>query len=462
MNAKVSQLLKDTLIFAIGSLGSKIVLFLLVPLYTNVMTADEYGTADLVITIGQLLVPFVALVIHDAVLRFGLSKYENKEDVLLVSFIVLAAGSLVAVAITPLFAFYQAVANYRWLLCGYVIAYMASNIEFTYLKVAGKNRLYAGLGIVQTLTMALFNIILLSVFDMGVEGYLLANIVALGVIDVAVFLAGGFASCLHIAKFDKALLKRMLAYSTPLVLNNISWWVIHSADKVMIEWALGASALGLFTVASKVPSLINTVVNVFQQAWGISSIKEIESSNDASYYSGVFQIYSTLCMGACIALVAVIKPFMFVYVGAEYFESWHYIPLLLVAAALSGTASYFGAMYAALKKSVNNMLATLISALINVVLCAALVEFFGVWAAVLGTLAAYLTLFFVCMFGVLRFVKFDVRLKRYIACLIVALIQAVLVSADFHIYLVSLAAVLVFALVNRDLPLMISRMRKDA
>lgn len=448
---KFKRLAADTIVFAVGSLGSKLILFFLVPLYTNVMATDEYGTADLVVTIGQLLVPFVSLVVFDASLRFGLSRYERKEDVLLVSLAVLAGGSMVTVAATPLFGLYGAVTDYKWFLCGYVVAYMASNIELTYLKVEEKNRLFAGMSILQTVLIASLNILLLTVLRLGVAGYLLSNIVALAVVDVAVFLVGGYADTLRRAHFDGALAKRMLSYSAPLVLNNVSWWVIHSADKILVEWALGAAALGLFTVASKIPSLINTVVNIFQQAWGISSIREIESSNDPKYYSEVFSVYSMLCIGACIAIVAMIKPFMSVYVGADYFEAWHYVPLLLVAAALSGVSSFFGQMYGALKKSVNSMASTLVSAAVNVAVCVALLAPLGVWAAVLGTLASYAVIAFVRMVDVLCFVRFDVHLGRYMACLAIALAQAALVSLDFHVYAVSAVAIALFVFVNKSL-----------
>ena len=66
----------------VGSVGSKLILFLLVPLYTNYMTTEEYGSADLVFTVAQLLVPFVSAVIFDAVVRFGLMKTQRHQDVL--------------------------------------------------------------------------------------------------------------------------------------------------------------------------------------------------------------------------------------------------------------------------------------------------------------------------------------------------------------------------------------------
>ena len=65
MNKKFKELVGNTLIFALGSLGSKLIVFLLVPLYTNLMTPSEYGTAELVFTIAQMLFPFVSVVIFE-------------------------------------------------------------------------------------------------------------------------------------------------------------------------------------------------------------------------------------------------------------------------------------------------------------------------------------------------------------------------------------------------------------
>ena len=172
------SLIKDILIFAVGSIGSKLILFLLVPLYTNYMTTDEYGTADLVFTVSQLLVPFVSVVIFDAVVRFGLMKTQKPQNVLLAAFVVITVGALVTVALTPLLRFYSAVSEWKWYFCVYTILNLILPVEMNYLKVKNRNSLYAAGGILQTLLLAVLNIILLTQFNLGVKGYLVSYIVA--------------------------------------------------------------------------------------------------------------------------------------------------------------------------------------------------------------------------------------------------------------------------------------------
>mgnify|MGYP000629959286 CR=1 FL=1 len=87
--SRYKELFRDTAIFAIGSIGTKLILFLMVPLYTNYMSSAEYGTADLIFTIAQLMTSFLSIVIFDAVIRFGLSSREKRENVLFVGFVVL-------------------------------------------------------------------------------------------------------------------------------------------------------------------------------------------------------------------------------------------------------------------------------------------------------------------------------------------------------------------------------------
>lgn len=448
MNNKYKSLIKDTLIFAVGSIGVRLILFFLVPLYTNFLSKEEFGIADLIFTVSQFIIPFVSLVIFDAVMRFGLSKDEKKEDVLLCGLLVCGVGSLVTVLLTPLLGFYETIAPWKWHLSLYVVIALLLYVEQNYVKAKGQNKLYVAMSITQTLTMALTNILFIVIIPMGIDGYVIANIVGISVSALGFFLFGRLWRDLKVARFSPKLLKRMLLFSAPLILNNISWWVIYSANKIVVEAVLGAAVLGLYTAASKIPALINVVISIFQQSWGISSVKEVESSNDSDFYSNIFNVFSFIAFAMSIGLILIIKPFMTLYVGAEFVESWRYVPILLASATFSAISSYFVSMYAALKKSVNNMVTTLIGALLNLGICLLLVKEIGIWAAVIGTFAAYFVMAIARMVDVKRYLKIKVDLPRLILNTVILIAEAVLVSFEIRIYLVSSVALVLFLLVN--------------
>ena len=447
---KYRRLISDTFIFGVGNLGSKIILFFLVPLYTQFLTTAEYGTADLVFTVAQLIIPFVSLVIFDAELRFGLSSDFDTKSVFKSSLLVVLLGTFVTAMLIPLLGLYSTLAEWKWYIFLYIVLIMIGNIELNYLKLIEKNRAYVAISVLHTAVMATANVIFLAIFHLGVKGYLLATILGCLITVVFAFFAGNIKSVIKNGKLDRVLLKQMLCFSTPLILNNVSWWIIQSSDKIMIESMIGVAALGVYTAATKIPSLINMIISIFSQAWGISSVKEYESSNDNNFYSSVFNSYMVIVFGVSLAINMVVKPFMSIYVSESFRESWRYVPLLLTSATFSAVASFFGSLYGALKKSVNNMRSTLIAAITNIIINYILIRFIGTWGAIIGTVSAYLVLSFYRMIDVLRFIKFNPNWKLFIANIIIVLLQSTLVSLNYHIIFTSVISLLLFIILNRN------------
>lgn len=411
---KYRRLISDTLIFAIGSLGSKMILFFLVPLYTNCLSTSQYGMVELVDTIANLIMPIVSMVIFDAVLRYTLDKNIENNSVILNACIVFFIGIILTLLITPLFGLYKSIYEWKWFVSLYVITYMATQISMTYIKAKEQSKLYVTLGLTQTLLLAVLNIILLVFFKLQIYGYLAANILAHLIVTIIAVIKGNIIPELKKAHFDKDLMIEMIKFSSPLIINNISWWVIQSSDKLMVEIFLQSAALGLYSVACKIPALINVVTSFFSQAWSISSIKEYDSSKDTRFYSQIFEVYAFVIFLFCSCLLMIIKEFMHIYVGEEFFEAWKFVPWLLVAASFSAISGYFGAVYGALKKSVNTMLSTLFSALINITLNFLLIQRIGVMGATVATAVAYL---FIAVYRVIdtrRFFKFKINFKTLV------------------------------------------------
>lgn len=451
MRNKYKELFNDTLIFALGRFGSRLILFFLVPLYTNYLTNDQYGTADLVFTISQFIVPIISVVIDDALIRFGLSTRYKKEDVLGTSFSIVFIDIVALFLFTPLLRFYPAVSEWRYYLSINVILTIINSVQLNYLKVCGKNLLYSIACIIQAACVAGLNILFLVFLKMGVDGYLLATIISYLITDIFVFFTGNIFPDIKKARINKALSKKMLIYSAPLVVNNISWWVIQSSDKLMIEQMVNTSALGLYTAASKIPSLIYVFVSIFQQAWGISSIKEIESSNDTTFYSNVFSALYTFVFFISICLIGVAKPFMKIYVGASFFESWTLVPALLGSASFSAISAFFGSLYGALKKTKNNMWTTIASAIVNVVFNYYFILKLGLIGAVIGTFISYIFIALLRMVDVSRYINIRINKKIFSLNCVIIILQTIFVTLNFHIIIITSVFLGLFCFINRSM-----------
>ena len=453
-NKKYKNLLKDTLIFALGNIGSKVIVLFLVPFYTHYLTPEEYGISDLVFTISQLAIPFFSLVIFDAVIRFALYRKERPQDALLVGVIVWFIGSVLAFIFAPLIGLYRPISSWKWYVVSYISINMLVSIELNYLKSVNRNLAYSVICILQTLSLALLNIFLVAHMHMGIKGYLISYIGSNTVAALLGIIIGRLLREISKATFDKQLAKQMVIYSSPLIINNLSWWGIQSSDKLMLEDMVGDIALGIYTVASRIPSLITVFITIFQQAWGISSIKEMDSTNDNKFYTNVFTFYSFGAFLGGFGLCAIIKPFMDLYVqSAAYGEVWRYVPLLLASAVFSAIAAYCGSMYGALKKSMNNMLSTMMAAAINIVVNYVGILLFGIWGAMIGTISAYILLAFVRLVDIKRFVNIGVNWRKLISNSVLLIVQAVTVSLNTPLIGIafSVAILVVFLILNSAL-----------
>lgn len=450
--SKYRVFLTDIILFGLGTIGSKLIMFLLLPLYTKELTSEQYGVADLVFSVSELVRPFISLAIYNGLQRFGLSKDYDKDEAFYCATIVFLLGMLMAVAVTPVFGLYAPIKEWKWYLSAYAVVIFASKNVLIYLKIADNNKLYALLSILQALILAGSNIVLLVVWERGIQGYLEANILAPLSIVIMGFFMGGAAKGLTRSCYNKLLMKEMILYSLPFIINDISWWFIHSSDKLMIERMIDASSLGIYTAASKIPLLLNVIMAIFGQAWDLFVVKEYESENNKAHYSNMFKYYIVLVFGLCVCIVSVIKPFMGIYIGGAFKSAWQYVPLLLISAAFAALDMFITTFFTALKKSGAIMWPTIGAGVVNIVVNYCFIKKINIWGAVLGTVIAYFLMMMIRIVLLRKALKFEMHITKMCLLILVAGTQAFLVGIDFYGAVVSLMAVcLYFVLTFTDL-----------
>ena len=420
------------------------------PLYTNYMTQEEYGTSNLIFTIAQLLSPLLSLTIFDALLRFGLSKSDKRENVLLVAVAIVGTDFFLIVILITFFGWYSAISQWKYYLGAYIFLSIINSTMMNYLKVKGKNRTFASISVFQTFTLAASNVAFIALLHNGVEGYLRSNILALFLSSTACIVLSGAVHDLKRARFDFELCKRMILYSSPMIFNAISWWLISSSDKIMLEILLGEAALGLYSVAAKIPALVNVFVGIFQQAWGISAVSEIETENDNRYYSTVFQVYSTLIFGVTIISLCIIRTFMRFYVGDSFMGATEYVPFLLFSALFSALSTYYGALYTALKKSLSIMATTVLAGIINIAINCFTIRQIGISGAVLGTVVSYFLIAHIRMIDIQRYIRINIDVGRYVFNCVLTLMLSYIVTIEKDCLIIDFVFVLSFFAANKS------------
>ena len=197
---RYKKLFSNTLIFGIGTFASKLLVFLLMPIYTAVLSEGEFGIADIVVQTANLLIPLVSIGITSAIIRFGLDAAVDKSSVFTVSSTVLlsgfGAGALIAFAAYLIF---PSIGQYIGLVGLYVITSCVHSLCSQFVRSIERVKLFAVNGVLCTTITVLANLLFLLVFKMGVTGYILATVVAdLSCACFLFFYARLYLSLIHI------------------------------------------------------------------------------------------------------------------------------------------------------------------------------------------------------------------------------------------------------------------------
>ena len=392
---KYQTLASNTIILAIGQFGSKMLVYVMLKFYTNMLGTDGFGDVNNIINASSLLISVVTLSINEGVLRYALDKANNGKHVLSIGLNTAIIGLLLFSAAVPLVGMIEMLSGYQWLIYMYVATGSIKGICAIYVRARGHVKLFALDGILTTISVILLNLLLLGVFHLGVVGYVLS--VSLGDLISILFLTWRAKLYKQYRPFgnDPVLAKSMIRYSIPLMPTTIMWWIINVSDTFMVTAFFGSAANGVYSFAFKFPNLAAIVVGIFSQAWHMSAITERNSRKISQFYSNVFSMIQTVMYITAAGILLVLRPIIMPFFGSEGFESAYiYVPFLVAAVVFQSFNNFLSSIYEACNKTTHSFISSVIGAVSNVVLNLILLSSpMKVLGAALATLISYVLVY---------------------------------------------------------------------
>lgn len=387
---RYKKLLGNSFIFAIGNLGSKLLQFLMIPLYSYTLTTTEFGKVDLIITTVSLIVPIISLEIGDGIFRFVLDKKGNDKHILQQSLNVLFFPLLIFFIICIIID--QYISGYSILLLGIqtIVTVYFTAIQ-NYVRAIGSIKQFAFSGILNTFVLVILNMLTLVYLKLGVNGYLLSMIFGLLISLIYLCVVENLWFAFKISKIDKKLMGKIIMYSIPLIPNMFAWWLNSASDKYYILFFLGTASNGIYSMANKVPSVVVTLTNIFSQSWQISAVEEHSSKDSKKFNGEIFLYYIIILIMASIGIMSILR-YIFKYgLSHAYYDAWKVVPLLLLSVIYSSLSGFLGTLYTTTKNTVPIMTTTIIGAVINVILSLILVPTLKLQGAALANVISFLS-----------------------------------------------------------------------
>ncbi|WP_042721092.1 lipopolysaccharide biosynthesis protein [Flavobacterium sp. B17] len=453
-----NTLIKSTLVYTIGNFGSKILSFLLIPIYSYYLSRKELGEYDLVLTSVNLLVPFVSLQMNEAIYRWFLDKENNKEnyiDNIFKQCSILLLTSFIGFEILLYLAGLLYDIPYQKELSLLIISSCLLPFFQQILRGWALTRYYSFIGVINSLLIFSFSLLFLltNIFNDKVQGIFYALFASNFIVIILMLFKVNFLFKRYISiKINYPLQKQILFYSLPLILNSISWWVINASDRYIILKFLTIEDNGIYAVSARLPAILTIFNTVFMLAWQDMAISANDPNNP--FFSKLFNKYISINIGLSTVLIAATPLITEILFDIKFYDSWKYATLMYIGSCFSSISGFLGAIYLKSKSTKGIFITSMIAALVNVFISVFFIKYIGLYAPALGTFISFFVMFMIRYRQTAGILKLDINVKSFIVQLLLAVSIIILLYVNSsHLISISLTVVslFLFGYFNKDL-----------
>ena len=392
--SREKTLVKNTAILTIGKICTQMITFFLLPLYTAILSTEEFGIVDLLNTLVSLLLPIVTFQVEQALFRSLIDVRDNeleKRKIISTGFFsvfIQSAIYLVLFSIISPFIHNE----YKVFLATNVIAYIFASIFQQIARGVGDNKNYTVSSVVSAIVTIIANVILLLVIKLGAKGMLIGNMIGQLACTMYLLIVLKLFKYISFREFKYEILKKLWKYSFPLIPSVISWWVFNASDRVIVSVILGVGQNGILSAAHKFSAVYITMFNIFNMSWTEMISVHIKDNDIDEFFNSMFNTILKVFVAMGIGIIACM-PFVYPIMIDDKFSTGYYqVPLLVLGSLVSIAVSLLAALYIAHKDTATPAKAAAIAAIINIIIHLGLINYAGLFAATISTFIAY-----VCM-----------------------------------------------------------------
>lgn len=402
--------IKSAIWYTICNFFQKGISVIVVPIYTRLLTTEQYGSYMIWISWLDIFEIFVTFRLSWGGYTAGLVKFENDRDRYT------STMQCLGFCITSIcLGFYFCFAEFVNSLTGmstfmtvliFCILYVAPSITFWNARQRVEYRYKALVltTLISSILIPLIGIFLISYFSQKelalISGRLIVQII-LGLFLMYVNCSKNFAF------FDKTYWHRGLYFNTSLIPYYLSLVVLQSSNRIIIERLVSKSAAGIFSVAfsaAMVMLLVNNALNSTIQPWLFDSIKKQKLDNIAQVATGSLAFVAVLNL----LLTAFAPEAVKLLAPPAYYEAIYVMPPIAASVVIMFCYQYFVNVEFYFEKGSFIAIASIIAAIVNVLLNILLIPKYGY------QIAGYVTLICYLLFGVAHylFMKYILRHNR--------------------------------------------------
>lgn len=482
---KMQNLAKETAIYGISSILGKFLNWLLVPLYTYVLT----GSADYGVVANLYAWTALLLVILTYGMETGFFRFANKHPeisarvygntIISVGFTSLIFAVLCVVFAQPIADLLGYSSNPEYIaMLGVVVAMDAfGSIPFAYLRYKSRPIKFAALKLLMIFTNIIFNIFFLVICPLLMEkapqlidwfydpgygvGYVfIANVIQTVVVTIALLpdvLKAEF-------KFDFTLLKQILHYSLPLLVLGVAGIMNQTLDKIIFPFLiedpeLAKSELGIYSACFKISMVMMMFTQAFRYAYEPFIFAQHKDKNSKEAYADAMKFFIIFSLLIFLGMVFYLDIFKYI-IQHDYWAGLKVIPIVLFSYIFQGIFFNLSLWYKLTDKTMYGAWFSVIGAVITIAINVIFVPIFSYMASAWAAFACYLVMMLLSYFYGQKHMPINYNMKSigvYTALAVGLFLISLLINTPYTllnmVLKTGLLAIFIIYFVRKDLPL---------
>jgi len=334
----IKTAIKNSMIYGIGNLSSKLVGFILIPMYVKHLSVSDYGTLSVLEISAQLIIAVFGFALYQGFNRWYWDPEikDRQKGLFFTSLITLAAitglmvcslASLSTQISSFLFHTPKFAGVLRLMICASALQILVV-LPMTLMKLQSRSVLYTVSSLIQFTVNLATTIYFITVLNQNIEAIYRAQIIGL-----VVFLGINLKYILKNIKikFESRVLIEMLGFSFPLMLSSISGIIFTIADRFCINYITGLAALGAYSLGYKIANSIKVILIMsVQLALNPMIYQMMSQPNNKRFYSKIMTYFSFGVQICVLGLSMFSREFvhLLAHSNPDYWDAQMVIPIL--------------------------------------------------------------------------------------------------------------------------------------
>jgi len=455
LGAQLKRLVKQSAIYGLGGIVSRLLAVLLLPLYTSYLGTTGFGKIETTVALTTVLVVVLRLGISTAFFRFYFDSTDPERRTLVVrtsfwfTMAMATAGLIAGFVLASPIAHVLRLGDDPWLVrAAFVGLWAQMNYEqlTSLFRVEERPVAFVTASIANIFITVGATVLLVVGLHKGPTGAVVGNF--LGTLTVYFALLAYRRYQLGF-QFDRGLLRAMNRFGMPLVPSALALWAINFIDRFFVAVFKGQDEVGVYSLAVRASSVIVFLMVAFRLAWPAFAYSIEDDSVAKRTYAFVLTYLLFLCCWVSLVL-GLLSPWI-VQVLAPNKPAFYRASEAIGILAFAGTA-YAGYTVLAIgigraRRTQFNWIITGAAALLNVALNLALIPPYGMMGAAISTVAAYVAMFIGMTLNAQRVWPVPYQWRRVVTLSIVAVGLLVLGKAVHASLPLAIALCLIYPVV---------------